>query len=202
MSFLLAGESNLEASAIHWFSTVWKTGRYLWCRSYLPFIVRNLTIMVPIILSLVLLIQDVSKFYFSHALRENPYCTILYENNLSHFVTGVSGWRKKDSNQQIFWLMYCKGFFLLFWSVSHKPKMSRKTASSFLNVTPVFDVNVHSAKQLRQFIYTSLSIIPSLLDSGSFSSKVCILPLNSDLRILKNHNNKNNLQFRTELSIL
>ncbi|XP_029184672.2 HEAT repeat-containing protein 1-like isoform X2 [Acropora millepora] len=56
--------------------------------------------------------------------------------------------------------------------VSHKPKMSRKTASSFLNVTPVFDVNVHSAKQLRQFIYTSLSIIPSLLDSGSFSSKV------------------------------
>ena len=92
--------------------------------------------------------------------------------------------------------------FFLFWSVSHKPKMSRKTASSFLNVTPVFDVNVHSAKQLRQFIYTSLSIIPSLLDSGSFSSKVCILPLNNDLHILKNHNNKNNVQFRTELSIL
>ena len=80
--------------------------------------------------------------------------------------------------------------------------MSRKTASSFLNVTPVFDVNVHSAKQLRQFIYTSLSIIPSLLDSGSFSSKVCILPLNNDLHILKNHNNKNIVQFRTELSIL
>ena len=115
MSFLLAGESNLEASAIHWFSTVWKTGRYLWCRSYLPFIVRNLTIMVLIILCLVLLIQGGTKFYFSHALRENPYCMILYENNLSHFVTVVSGWRKKDSNQQIFWLMYSKGFTIVFF---------------------------------------------------------------------------------------
>lgn len=54
-----------------------------------------------------------SKFYFSHASRENPYCAILYENNLSHFVTVVSGWRKKDSNQQIFWVMYCEGFTVI-----------------------------------------------------------------------------------------
>ncbi|XP_068676688.1 HEAT repeat-containing protein 1-like isoform X1 [Montipora foliosa] len=54
---------------------------------------------------------------------------------------------------------------------SLKPKISQKT-SSFLNVTPVFDVNTHSIKQLRQFKYTALGIIPSLLNSGDFDSKV------------------------------
>ena len=50
--------------------------------------------------------------------------------------------------------------------------MSRKSASSFLAVTPLFDVDTHSAKHLRQFKYTSLSLIPSLLDSEEFVSKV------------------------------
>jgi len=38
-------------------------------------------------------------------------------------------------------------------------------------VTPLFDVDTHSAKHLRQFKYTSLSLIPSL-DSEEFVSKV------------------------------
>lgn len=50
--------------------------------------------------------------------------------------------------------------------------MSRKSSSSFLAVTPLFDVDTHSAKHLRQFKYTSLSLIPSLLDSEEFVSKV------------------------------
>ncbi|XP_078352830.1 HEAT repeat-containing protein 1-like isoform X2 [Oculina patagonica] len=54
----------------------------------------------------------------------------------------------------------------------HKPRMSRKAASSFLAVTPLFDVDTHSAKHLRQFKYTSLNLIPSLLDSEEFISRV------------------------------
>ena len=67
--------------------------------------------------------------------------------------------------------MIFENFF--FGTGSLKPKMSQKT-SSFLNVTPVFDVNTHSIKQLRQFKYTALGIIPSLLNSGDFDSKVCM----------------------------
>lgn len=50
--------------------------------------------------------------------------------------------------------------------------MSRKSASSFLAVTPLFDFDTHSAKHFRQFKYTSLGLIPSLLDSEEFVSKV------------------------------
>ena len=50
--------------------------------------------------------------------------------------------------------------------------MSRKSASTFLAVIPVFDVDKHSAKHLRQFKYTCLNLIPSLLDSEDFVSKV------------------------------
>ena len=50
--------------------------------------------------------------------------------------------------------------------------MSRKSASTFLAVIPVFDVDKHSAKHLRQFKYTCLTLIPSLLDSEDFVSKV------------------------------
>ena len=56
--------------------------------------------------------------------------------------------------------------------VRHKPRMSRKSASTFLAVIPVFDVDKHSAKHLRQFKYTCLTLIPSLLDSEDFVSKV------------------------------
>ena len=62
--------------------------------------------------------------------------------------------------------------FICLFTVHHKPKMSRKTATSFLAVTPLFDVNTHSAKHLRQFKYTSLSLIASLLDSEDFVNKV------------------------------
>ena len=50
--------------------------------------------------------------------------------------------------------------------------MSRKSASTFLAVIPLFDVDKHSAKHLRQFKYTCLTLIPSLLDSEDFVSKV------------------------------
>ena len=50
--------------------------------------------------------------------------------------------------------------------------MSRKSASTFLAVIPVFDVDKHSAKHLRQFKYACLTLIPSLLDSEDFVSKV------------------------------
>ena len=56
--------------------------------------------------------------------------------------------------------------------VRHKLRMSRKSASTFLAVIPVFDVDKHSAKHLRQFKYTCLTLIPSLLDSEDFVSKV------------------------------
>ncbi|KAJ7330602.1 HEAT repeat-containing protein 1 [Desmophyllum pertusum] len=54
----------------------------------------------------------------------------------------------------------------------HKPRMTRKSASSFLAVTPLFDVDSHSAKHLRQFKYASVSLIPSLLNSDEFANKV------------------------------
>ena len=50
--------------------------------------------------------------------------------------------------------------------------MSRKSANTFLAVIPLFDVDKHSAKHLRQFKYTCLTLIPSLLDSEDFVSKV------------------------------
>ena len=50
--------------------------------------------------------------------------------------------------------------------------MSRKSSSTFLAVIPLFDVDKHSAKHLRQFKYTCLTLIPSLLDSEDFVSKV------------------------------
>ena len=50
--------------------------------------------------------------------------------------------------------------------------MSRKSASTFLAVIPLFDVDKHSAKHLRQFKYLCLTLIPSLLDSEDFVSKV------------------------------
>lgn len=59
-----------------------------------------------------------------------------------------------------------------FFLVRHKPRMSRKSASTFLAVIPLFDVDKHSAKHLRQFKYTCLTLIPSLLDSEDFVSKV------------------------------
>lgn len=54
----------------------------------------------------------------------------------------------------------------------YKPRISHKAATSFLAVRPLFDVKTHSAKHLRHFKYTSLSIIPSILDSEDFVSKV------------------------------
>ena len=56
--------------------------------------------------------------------------------------------------------------------VRHKPRISRKSANTFLAVIPLFDVDKHSAKHLRQFKYTCLTLIPSLLDSEDFVSKV------------------------------
>ena len=50
--------------------------------------------------------------------------------------------------------------------------MSRKSANTFLAVIPLFDIDKHSAKHLRQFKYTCLTLIPSLLDSEDFVSKV------------------------------
>ena len=61
--------------------------------------------------------------------------------------------------------------------VRHKPRMSRKSASTFLAVIPVFDVDKHSAKHLRQFKYTCMTLIPSLLDSEDFVSKVSAMVL-------------------------
>ncbi|RMX40131.1 hypothetical protein pdam_00002238 [Pocillopora damicornis] len=56
--------------------------------------------------------------------------------------------------------------------VRQKPRMARRSARVFLAVTPLFDVDTHSAKHLRQFKYTSISVISSLLDSDEFVNKV------------------------------
>jgi len=68
--------------------------------------------------------------------------------------------------------------------------MSRKSASSFLAVTPLFDVGTHSAKHLRQFKYTSLSLVPSILDSEEFVSKVsiklCVIDRTSETHLVVN----------------
>ncbi|PFX20859.1 HEAT repeat-containing protein 1 [Stylophora pistillata] len=56
--------------------------------------------------------------------------------------------------------------------VRQKPRMARRSARVFLAVTPLFDVDAHSAKHLRQFKYTSVSVISSLLNSDEFVSKV------------------------------
>ena len=70
--------------------------------------------------------------------------------------------------------------------------MSRKSASSFLAVTPLFDVDTHSAKHLRQFKYTCLNLIPSLLDSEEFVSKVsnqlCLIDKTSETDLFVNKN--------------
>ena len=50
--------------------------------------------------------------------------------------------------------------------------MARRSARVFLAVTPLFDVDTHSAKHLRQFKYTSISVISSLLNSDEFVNKV------------------------------
>ena len=78
----------------------------------------------------------------------------------------------------------------MYLTVRRKPRMSRKSASSFLAVTPLFDVDTHSAKHLRQFKYTSLSLIPSLLDSEEFVSKVsnqlCLIDKTSETDLFVN----------------